>query len=349
MNSKKIIFYPATDDTNQYVNLLVRGLRSRGNHIYSLKESLSSPRRFFQSRLVHLNWYEDIEEKSVFFKRVFLLLIFVLTNKRIVWTIHNKTPHEDQFPRLTQIMMKLLFRFSDRLVIHSRSSLEVVRKYAKEYIRKTVYVPHPDYIGVYGPQTKPGNTLSPDRLKLLFVGAVSPYKNIELLIDTVKQLDNSKSELVIAGKPKDAAYAQQITKRVGNHPSIRLDLRYIDDNDLVRLLGESDILVLPYDQRSTLNSGTVMLAFSYGKTVICPAIGTVTDYETTQPMLVYDYNSPAEHAEQLKSALVKAQVLHQKDPEIFRKWGEEVYGMVSRKNEREAVVRQLDELYLSIY
>src|SRR5690606_14756598 len=347
MNAKKIIFFPTTGDTNLYVNILVRGLKSRGNQIYSLKDSISSPRRFFQARLVHLNWFENIEVKSVFFKRVFLLLLFILTNKRIVWTIHNKIPHEDHFPRLTQIMMKLLFRFSDRLVIHSRSSLDVVRKYGGEYIRKTVYVPHPDYIGIYGPQT--GNTFSPARLKLLFVGAVNPYKNIELLIDTVKQLDNQKTELVIAGKPKDAAYAQQITKRVGNHPSIRLDLRYLDDSDLVRLLGESDILVLPYDQRSSLNSGTVLLAFSYGKTVICPAIGTVTDYETTQPMLVYDYNSPAEHAEQLKSALVKAQMLHQKDPEIFRKWGKEVYGMVSRRNDKEAVVRQLDELYLSIY
>lgn len=344
----KIAFYPISSKQNKYVEILSIGLGKRGYQFADMNDFLKSLGTFFDTKIVHLNWFENIEKATVFYKRLVLLINLLLIGKKIVWTVHNRTPHDGKFPRLSRIMMHLLFRFSSRVVIHSRLTEEVVKEYGEQYLKKAVYIPHPDYIGVYGHEGKNRRPASDDQLRLLFIGAVSPYKNIELLIDTVREIGGGDLHLTIAGRPRDAAYAEQITRRAAGSCSICLDLRFLDDSDLVRLIGESDILVLPYSQRSSLNSGTVILAFSYGKTVICPAIGTVLDYDSTRHMLVYDYHTPEEHVRQLKAALLKAIELFREDPEVFEKWGREVKAMVASKNDKEAVADQFDNLYRSL-
>jgi hypothetical protein len=66
-------------------------------------------------------------------------------------------------------------------------------------------------------------------------------------------------------------------------------------------------LVAPYSYDSALNSGTVLLACSYGKTVVCPDIAGVRDIQAESNCLyAYHYADNAEHAGRLHEALARA-------------------------------------------
>ncbi|MGX7835548.1 glycosyltransferase, partial [Campylobacter fetus subsp. venerealis] len=125
---------------------------------------------------------------------------------------------------------------------------------------------------------------SDTRLKLLFLGAIKPYKNIELLIDLAKKFPLD-IQLTVAGNPSSDSYRSELEALALDTQNIKLDLTFIPDEELPGYIHESDLLILPYSLASSLNSGTVILAFSYGRTVICPRIGTIDDLKAGDNVL----------------------------------------------------------------
>ena len=73
----------------------------------------------------------------------------------------------------------------------------------------------------------------------------------------------------------------------------------------------ADIVLIPLDIKSSLNSGSSVLAFTMGKTVIIPKIGTVRDFPR-ELMFSYEYENESEHL----NALVD------KINEAFMKWSD---------------------------
>ena len=65
-------------------------------------------------------------------------------------------------------------------------------------------------------------------------------------------------------------------------------------------------MVFPYDNETTLNSGSVILACSAAKTFISPNIGTVKDFSDKTLFYTYDYSDEQDHIEKLAGMLRKA-------------------------------------------
>src|SRR5690606_39824303 len=108
--------------------------------------------------------------------------------------------------------------------------------------------------------------------------------------------------------------------------NIELKLKFIPDQEIPTLINEADLLVLPYDLKSSLNSGTAILAFSYGKSVICPEIGTISDLgQIKNNVLHYQYASDKEHLSQLSTKIQDALHLKEKDSSIFSSMGNRMY------------------------
>ena len=188
-------------------------------------------------------------------------------------------------------------------------------------------MPHPNYINEYGASLLKDQQAD-TKLKLLFFGAVKPYKNIELLIQVCNELQ--EIELRIIGKPSSKEYAHSLRQLVDSS-SISLDLEFIKDEEIPGILSDCDVLVLPYSIESSLNSGTVLLAFSYRKTVICPEIGTLMDMHT-QCFLSYTYENEKDHYTELKKVLEKAIEMHVQNPNQFKEWGERMFNEVEEVN-----------------
>src|SRR5690606_13829812 len=112
-------------------------------------------------------------------KQFFKLVILKLLGKRIVWTMHNKMSHDVSADSLSNLLTSLLIRWSSKIIIHSEISRDILLSRFRIKPEKIIYCPHPNYIGHYGEVDPKGAVPKEKDLKLLFIGAVKPYKNIE--------------------------------------------------------------------------------------------------------------------------------------------------------------------------
>jgi beta-1,4-mannosyltransferase len=338
----KLIFNPPENPENKYIKILTDPLREYGHQVFPLE---ALPSRLSQLDLIHLNWFENVTEKGVvqswlsFLKKSMVLNVIQFGGKKLIWTLHNRISHEKKSGGFSRLLTNRLIKMADAIVIHSRESEHLL---APVHRSKTYYIPHPDFIGSYG-SIHP--SVKSQKLQLLFIGAVKPYKNIELLIEVVKEFQGDV-ELTIAGKPFSSAYQEQLETTAAGYPGIRLMLKFIDDHELPELIAASDLLVLPYDLTSSLNSGTVILAFSYQRSIICPAIGTLKDMvEMEENFFSYSYTNSGEHRQQLKSKIEAAFQLKTEAPGQLEKMGKKMFDYVAIHHSKTLVAEALQRLY----
>jgi len=341
----KIVFHPFSSGDNKYTDIILEALRDRKFEIIPLDKLFSN---FRDVKIIHLNWYENIASVLNFLNKTFKLLVWKLLGKKIVWTMHNKEPHENKNPSLQKAFRNLLIFLSDSIVIHSNESREELESKGKTVMDKVLYLPHPNYIDAYGDMdVKTTSLINQEPLNLLFIGMVRPYKNLELLMDCVATFGD-KVKLIIAGKPKDSEYAKTIEEIASSQNNIELDLNFIEDDDLIKYVSATDLVVLPYNMNSVLNSGTVILSFSYGRSVICPNIGTINDIDDKSNLMNYTYTTQEEHKKELIRLIDRAIRLKQDSPKIFENWGTQMKDYIEKYHDPEDVANQLTSEYFSI-
>ncbi len=345
-----IIFNPPDNSENQYIRILVAGLEKNGFSINGLDDLFKSRSHFQSIRLVHLNWFENLDESSKgsmwksFFRKTTALLAIKASGKKLVWTMHNRLSHEKGSGNLSRVLVKMLLKSVDAIVIHCEETRAVLQEIHPGFRGKILLTPHPHFINTYGPTQFPsGTTQSP--LKLLFTGAVKPYKNLELLIRVCRQFGNA-IQLTIAGKPSSIAYSEELRTVASGTAQVELRLGFVEDQEIPKLIGDADLLILPYDLRSSLNSGTVILAFSYARTVICPRIGTIDELSAGQSdFFTYSYLSESEHESKLRNAIQCALDLKQSNPLALLQMGEKMQQLVHIENDPAIAINGLRDLY----
>lgn len=354
MNSRtKIIFNPCENKENQYIAILVNALEKHGYEVDRLDDFLSSSSHYKSIKLLHLNWFENLDDSSAksmwksYFRKLVVLAAVKLGKKKLVWTMHNRLSHEKKSGKLSRALTEKIVSQADAIVIHSEFSKEILRSQYPNLNAKIVHIPHPDFIDVYGPMITENAEKEHQKLKLLFLGAIKPYKNIELLIEIAKKFPESV-HITIAGNPNSKAYRSDLQKLAEGAGNVSLQLKFIPDTDLPRFIHESDLLILPYSLESSLNSGTVILGFSYGRTVICPKIGTIDDLEAGEDVFDYTYSSKSEHLKALEKQIIKAIALHQTNPNSLIEKGHRMRDLVLKKNSKQFVTDSLIKLYESL-
>src|SRR5690554_2618013 len=127
-----IIFNPSENEGNQYIEIMVRPLRENGYRVFPLDNFLSGWAHFRSIRLVHLNWFENVDDSSFrrafrsFMRKMFVLTIIHWSGKKLVWTMHNRTSHEKKLGFFSRIITKFLVKWSDRIVIHNHRSAQIL-------------------------------------------------------------------------------------------------------------------------------------------------------------------------------------------------------------------------------
>ena len=347
----KVLFYPSDYSTNKYGSIITEGLSSRSIEVVTYSSAFKSYNVFKSIDVVHLNWFESLGKSTSadikkFIARSAKLIAFKLSGKRIVWTMHNKISHDQKNRSLKKAFMRLIISSADVIIIHSKISEQILQEAYHTSKSKIKYIPHPDYIDAYkAPVPIAVQPLSQGRLNLLFLGAVKPYKNIELLINMARQFPD-KVTLTIAGNAKEN-YKAQVIEYARGTSNVNFILQFIPDDMLTTYIRDSDLLILPYNLKSSLNSGTVILAFSNARTVICPAIGTISDLEDPDTVLSYTYTDDEQHAGILLNKVQQAIAMKEADPSIFKKLGAKVFEQVSLYNSKDSVTDKLINQYQS--
>src|SRR5690606_13884126 len=152
------------------------------------------------------------------------------------------------------------------------------------------------------------------------------------------------------GNPVTPAYRRKIAEMAAAAENIELRLEFIKDDEITDLIQQSDLLVLPYDLQSSLNSGTVILAFSNRKSVICPEIGTILDLgKTKENVLHYRYENVQEHLLKLTQTVQYALDLKEKDNSVFSSMGNRMYEYVALHHKKKLVGQKLIACYQSLF
>lgn len=186
----------------------------------------------------------------------------IKNNIKSVITIHDYVTHEGEKSTITETLQK---RF-----IKKASQVNFLSHFVKNQAEKELgpnnnfkIRPHP---------ILPSNVLNTKahsaRPKLLFLGRVVDYKNVPVLIKSIKDLDIEK--LTIAG--------QQMPKRDFNpntDPRIEIIDKVLTDAEISHLLAEHHILVLPY--LSASQSGILTLGIASEMVMVISKVGGLVE------------------------------------------------------------------------
>ena len=311
-----VCFYPSNKKrTNHFLYNLSNLLESTGK-IRCVGYKDISKKSLYSYNVYHINWFDQSKNFVSFLKRLYFLLALKLKGKRIVWTIHNIVSHE-KTPFYNRLLFKTLVIASDAIHVMCQDTISIARL---EHVRQKVhFVPHGDYYGSYPESDYDVHRhygIEKSRKIFLFMEAIMTYKNIEVLIRAFKsafeysekmEKNDHSPILLICGKVEPESYKDVIENLIGEDERIHFSPGFVSDECLAAYIQSSSMLVVPYSYRSSLNSGTIPLAFTFGKTVICPDIACVKDVVVQADCLYsYHYESEEDHVQKLSQKMMEA-------------------------------------------
>jgi len=221
-----------------------------------------------------------------------------------VWTVHNLYHHDRGPTAYERGVVRQVVRHCDGLTFHSHAALD---RFAAEFdisgTAKAV-IPHGHYIDAYPSSTtrKEARALlgiSEEARVVLFFGRLRPYKGIEDLIDAFASVRSEEDVLIVAGLPFPNYPAEELQKQAmqaGIHRFI-FEPRHVKDVELQEFFHACDVVALPF--RSVLNSGSAVLAMSFGCPIVAPEVGSLPE---VVPARAY-YGYEPRHRSGLRDAL----------------------------------------------
>jgi beta-1,4-mannosyltransferase len=290
---------------NPYVRLLQTALLEVGVPCSTVEEfgPLHSPMLPGVTNILHLHWLELLyaaPTRGRAIRRLAEVLSGLAWVKarggKIVYTVHNLHPHEQDALALSRVANVAVSALVDALHVHDEEAkIGAARVYGRP--DRIYVVPHGSYIGAYPngcsrQEARARLGLPEDAVTYLCLGQIRRYKGIEDLIAAFKQLstDGGDCQLVLAGHVHDPAYAKSLSELTLGQEGIHTWFHYVDDSELQYFMNACDVCVLPY--RDVTTSGAAILAFSFGRPVVAPALGGFAELVADGRGIVYDPTAP---------------------------------------------------------
>lgn len=101
-----------------------------------------------------------------------------------------------------------------------------------------------------------------------YAGLIRRYKGVDQMVRAFGSLDDPELSLRIGGQPSSEELAAVVRSAADQDPRVVTDLHFLTDAELVRIITESELVVLPY--RFMHNSGGALAALSLDRPVLVP-------------------------------------------------------------------------------
>lgn len=194
--------------------------------------------------------------------------------RAVLWTVHNALPHDSKYPETAVRLHAEIARVADIIHVLSQPTIDAINGVYELPADKVRILEHSSYMGVYGDRepmdvAREAIGASADARTVLFFGQLRPYKGLDQLFDaSILLQDEHPVELLLAGKPAPEL-KQELSRINDSGVAVTSALRFIEDTEVAAWFSAADVTVLPY--RKVLNSGSMMLAASYGVPLVLPA------------------------------------------------------------------------------
>lgn len=183
---------------------------------------------------------------------------------------HNVLPHEAK--KWDRWLTRWVLRLGTHFIVQSEPERERLLQLAPG--ARTTVIPHPVY-DMFSNKRLPKEAaraqleIENDIPVLLFFGIIREYKGLEDLLRAMPQIRAHlpKALLLIAGEFWDAkAPYLALIETLGIKNAVRIDDRYIPNEEVPVYFSAADLVVAPY--RRTTGSGVVQLAIGLGTPVV---------------------------------------------------------------------------------
>jgi glycosyltransferase involved in cell wall biosynthesis len=329
MNNFKVVHIPF-NPKEPYTYLLIKSLKSFGTRVIPGRSlnfnwlSLTVLYNIFRhapARILHIHWQHPFfistnkiggAVKSLL--SMAQLYFAKLIGIKIVWTIHNLHNHQNCLVDLELRSSKYLAAISDTIIVHCNAAkYDAINALQIKYSKKISVLPQGNYKDYYC------NTINRNHAReileldhtdfiYLYFGTIWPYKGVTNLAKTFSAIDNDCTKLVIAGNPRDTKELSAINKVANEDDRINFFPSFISDNDLQTYLNAADVIVLPF--REIFNSGSAVLAITFGKPVIAPRLGCLPELLESSGNILYEASQPDGLSIALKHACEMKESLH---------------------------------------
>lgn len=215
--------------------------------------------------VLHVHWPEILLEGSTparaALRRVLAWALVARLRVRgtpVVATVHNLRAHESAPGRQSAFLGALSALTVLRVRINAATELD--------HDQPSVLIRHGHYRDWFARFTEPATV--PGRIVSL--GLLRPYKGADVLLSAFAGTRDGMpgATLVIAGRPTTPQLAQELTALAAADGRVRLDLRFVPDDDFVREVGHAELVALPH--RDMHNSGGALAALSLARPVLVP-------------------------------------------------------------------------------
>jgi glycosyltransferase involved in cell wall biosynthesis len=222
-----------------------------------------------------VKFFHEISPDLIHFNTEFnhhYLLTLLKTKYPFVCTIHDPILHSDENIFKETLKRTIFFKFIKNFIILNEYQKE---RFIKQYRlqKKNVFI---SSLSIYEYLNESShfqiNAIAKNtKMNILFFGRVNKYKGINYLLDAFRILVKKYPEcnLVIAGKGN-------INLRIDLSEKVTFINRFIPNDELCRLIVESQFVVCPYTDAT--QSGVIMTAFAFAKPVIATNVGGLNEF-----------------------------------------------------------------------
>ena len=193
-------------------------------------------------------------------------------------TLHTvlRDPNHDQ-----RAVMEEIAALSDRMIVMSQHSAEILQEVFHVPIDKIDLIPHgiPD-LPFTDPNFYKDGFGTEGKEVLLTFGLLSPNKGIENVIQALPKILSHHSNVIymVAGAThphvlrregdKYRASLQKLASDLGVEANVIFRNRFVSPQEMVELIGAADIYITPYKHKAQVVSGTLAYALGAGKAII---------------------------------------------------------------------------------
>lgn len=262
---------------------------------------------------VHVHWFEALTPRRNWFDGIvawlYLPALWLAGRRgRLIWTVHNVTPHAGYAPLVGTRFLRVLARSSSRILVHFDETREAVeRQFAapgKIFVTQAASFGH-----AHGPpvdrseaRARISDLLTEDMKLFVQVGSLRGYKQPATTVLAFRDAAPSSAMLLVAGPCEDDSIKADVIRAAADDSRIILRFGRLPDENLVTALCAADWSICPYLRID--NPGAVNLAVAYNCPVIAPAFPQVRELTFGHPSILYSIEGPARH--RLAEAIVAA-------------------------------------------
>jgi len=193
----------------------------------------------------------------------------------VVMNIHDPLPHSGEpsgwRSRLTDALT--MRRVGHYILFSEFTRRAFLKRYGTDPARVSVLrLGSLDFLRT---SLEPG--VSEEPRTVLFLGRISPYKGVEILLRAAAIVAATECNVrfVIAGKPIEGMEMPRAPS-LGNGCTVTLLTRYVKNAEAAALLQSAAMLVCPY--LDATQSAVVLTAYGFGKPVIASSAGALPEY-----------------------------------------------------------------------